>query len=65
MSKKTNGVASKTPAQVSRRIAVIARLEKQLKANVKPVREVDYLVPLTEKDITRINKELTTLKSRV
>jgi hypothetical protein len=61
--KKFNG----TPKARTRRQNVIERLEKQLKADNKSAKELGkmVLVPLDEKDINRINKELTILKTRV
>jgi len=68
MSKKTSGVPAKTLAKISRRQRVIVILEKQLKLGTKRTynpEEGYNIVPLTEKDILRINKEIETLKSRV
>ena len=61
--KKFNG----TPKARTRRTNVIGRLEVQLKKNTKPTKELGkmVLVPLDEKDTNRINKELTTLKTRI
>jgi L-lactate utilization protein LutB len=61
--KKFNG----TPKAKTRRTNVIARLESQLKKNIKSTKELGkmVLVPLDEKDTNRINKELTTLKTRI
>jgi hypothetical protein len=61
--KKFNG----TPKARTRRTSVIGRLEKQLKVNTKSTKELGkmVLVPLDEKDTNRINKELTTLKTRI
>jgi hypothetical protein len=61
--KKFNG----TPKARTRRQNVITRLEKQLKASNKPAKVEGKItnVSLEEKDINRINKELTTLKTRI
>jgi hypothetical protein len=58
--KKFNG----TPKARTRRTNAIARLEAQLKTGVKPG-EGTTLITLDEKDTNRINKELTTLKTRI
>jgi len=68
MSKKQNGVNyGKTVAQKSRRERVIAMLEKQLKSGKKRQKVVDgnKIIPLTEKDVKRIEKEIETLKDRI
>lgn len=64
--KKRNGVNwSMTIPAKSRRQRVLPRLQNQLKAGVKPSKEnPGEMIPLTEKDIKRINKEVETLKSR-
>ena len=61
--KKFNG----TPKARTRRTNVIERLEKQLKVGAKSTTELGkiILVPLTESDTNRINKELQTLKTRI
>ena len=61
--KKFNG----TPKARTRRQNVIERLEKQLKAGNKSSKVEGKIVniPLDEKDTNRINKELTTLKTRI
>ena len=51
--------------QTSRRQSVIDRLEKQLKDGNKTGKKGFVKVPLTDFDKKRINKEMTTLKSRV
>jgi hypothetical protein len=50
-----------------RRVNALSRLEKQLKANIKPnkVDNVNPLVELTEKDVARIKAEVETLKKRL
>ena len=67
MSQKTNGVPSKTVPMVGRRLRVIDMLTAQLKRGnkVAKVDKKDVTIPLTDKDITRIEKELTILKARV
>lgn len=65
MSKKTNGVNwSRTPQHTFRRQGALARLENQLKIGKKTTGDGE-LHDLTEKDIKRINKEITTLKERI
>ena len=61
--KKFNG----TPKAKTRRTNVIVRLEKQLKSGNKTTKAEGKIVSvsLDEKDINRINKELTTLKTRI
>ena len=61
--KKFNG----TPKARTRRTNVIERLEAQLKAGNKPAKVEGKItsVPLDEKDTNRINKELSTLKTRI
>lgn len=48
---------------IARNRQVVSRLEAQLKRGTKPSPEGD--VPLTEKDITRINAELGVVKERL
>ena len=61
--KKFNG----TPKARTRRTNVIERLEKQLKVGNKITKVEGKItsVSLDEKDVTRINNELTTLKTRI
>lgn len=67
MSCKTKKGYAANPRATERRNRVIQRLEAQLKSGMKPgekpVRGID--VPLEERYIKRIEKELTTLKARV
>lgn len=70
MSQKANGVNfGKTEQQKSRRERVIPRLEAQLKTGMKMPKSakegITKLVPLTDADIKRINKEIATLKARL
>jgi hypothetical protein len=65
MSNKSTKGYSGTPQAKSRRERVITRLETQLKAGTKPTSELGVSVPLEDKDITRINKELVVLKTRI
>lgn len=67
MSKKTNGVNyGKTAPQRGRRNRALEQLEAQLKTGVKTIKgSIDETKPLTEKDVTRINREIATLKSRI
>ena len=52
---------------MARRVSVIERLEKQLKSELKMEkgRTDGHKIPLTDKDIIRIKKEIETLKKRV
>jgi len=67
MSEETNGVKkwAKSPAHKQRRRNAIARLEKQLKEGKKTNKTGKALIPLTDKDVIRINKELSILKARI
>ena len=68
MSKKKSGINySKAVPVRSRRSRVIKVLEGQLKSGLKTEkkRTDGHKIPLTEKDIKRIEKEVTTLKERV
>lgn len=63
---KTKGNAT------DRRKGVIVRLKKQLKDGVKTANVADFAgvkketkVPLTDNDVIRIKKEISTLESRV
>jgi hypothetical protein len=61
---KKNGVNhSLLIAAKSRRKSVIERLEAQLKVGIKTTKNGDRV--LSDSDITRINKEITVLKTRV
>ncbi len=71
MSKKTNGVNwNKDSKSKERRKRAIDRLEIQLRSGKKQLRstrlqkQVSY-DDLSETDISRINKELDTLKTRI
>ena len=64
MSRKTNGVKfAKSPAHRKRRENALHRLEVQLTDGLKTVNE--EAVPLTDKDIKRIEKEIEILESRI
>lgn len=64
MSNKRNGVKHSMRVPVkSRRQRVIGRLESQLKSGTKNTKE--GIVQLTDKDVKRINREISTLKSRI
>lgn len=54
---------NKTVMARSRRRSVIPRLEAQLKLGIKQTKEGK--VPLTEKDIRRIENELVVLNERI
>tara|TARA_R110000796_G_scaffold1673_2_gene6932 strand:+ start:8922 stop:9131 length:210 start_codon:yes stop_codon:yes gene_type:complete len=68
MSKKNNGVNyGRTAPQKSRRSRALDMLEKQLVKGTKPSKEEDTKdqpIPLIDKDIKRINKEIGILKAR-
>ena len=64
MSNKSQKGFNGTPKARTRRVNVISRLEKQLKAGVKP-EEGTNLITLDERDINRIGKELEILKKRI
>jgi Sec7-like guanine-nucleotide exchange factor len=62
---KISGVKGTVP-QVSRRKRVIEMLKAQLKSGVKTKKgTLNEKIPLTEKDVKRINKEIEILKTRV
>lgn len=52
-------------AQNQRRKRTANRLEEQLKKGLKQDHETKLMIPLTEKDIERIKKEISTLNSRI
>lgn len=61
-----SGVKGATVPQVSRKKRALEMLEEQLKSGVKTKKDTfDEKIPLTEKDIKRINKEIETLKKRI
>lgn len=61
---KKNGVKfSRQKQVVERRKRVITRLESQLKSNTKNSKE--GVLPLTDKDVTRIKKEIEILSERL
>lgn len=51
-------------SSIARNKTVVSRLEAQLKRGTKPQPGGED-VPLTDKDIARINKELETVKARL
>jgi hypothetical protein len=68
MSKDKNGVKrwAKTPAHRQRRKSAIERLEAQLLEGLKLIKGKRFVaIPLTDKDVKRIEKELTILKQRI
>jgi hypothetical protein len=69
MSKKTNGVNwAKSPAHNHRRITVLKKLQKQLESNTKTSKDEHgkkVVIALTERDVSRIEKEIQTLKTRI
>ena len=70
MSKDTNGVKkwNKQASAKRRRLVVIKRLESQLISrtkNLNYLKKVKLRSVLQEKDVTRITKELETLKLRI
>lgn len=50
---------------IARREKVIDRLEVQLKAGTKTVKKSGEVIALTATDVKRIQKEISTLKSRL
>lgn len=68
MSSKHNGVNwNKSSKSKQRRKSVIERLKAQLKLGKKTItveKKVE-IVPLSEKDVNRINKELEVLETRI
>jgi hypothetical protein len=62
---KISGVKGATVKQKARKKEVIIRLTKQLLLGTKVPKQGGDVIPLETKDITRINKELEILKSRV
>jgi|TARA_R110000803_G_scaffold194392_2_gene257471 hypothetical protein len=49
--------------QISRRTSALQRLETQIENGTRIVK--DSVVPLTEKNIKRINKEIEILKNKI
>ena len=66
MQKTKKGYAF-NPKAIERRTKVIQHLENQLKKGTKNVKQEEKIVelPLVEKDVKRIKKELLTLKTRI
>ena len=58
---------SKTPQAKSRRSSVLERLTSQLKSGLKTEKKSTdgKQIPLTDKDKTRIEKEIEVLKTRL
>jgi len=66
MSRKKSGINwSKSAPVKSRRVRVIDLLEKQLKNGTKTSKENNEKISLTDKDKSRINKEIETLNKRI
>lgn len=68
MSNKSKKGYNGTPHAKERRVRVIERLESQLKRGVRTPKKNEKTVDvpvLTETNITRIKKELETLKTRI
>ena len=68
MSNKSKKGFNGTPQARERRTLVVTRLEAQLKRGMRsPKKDEQTLsdVPLTDKDIERIKKELSILKNRI
>lgn len=68
MSNKTGKGYNADKQSVQRRKNVIERLEKQLKRGMRPPKKTEQTlsdVPLDDKDIARINKEISILKTRI
>lgn len=62
---KQAGKVNKSVKTVIRRKAVIERLEKQLLSGKKNDKITKDIQDLLDKDVTRITKEIETLKSRI
>ena len=54
-----------SPPQKERRETVLARLTIQLERGVKPCKETKKDIPLTDKDVKRITREIETLNSKL
>lgn len=69
MSEKQSGVNwNKSSKTKKKRVAVINRLEVQLKLNEKPLEVIagmQVYTNLTDHDVIRINREIETLKTRI
>ena len=66
MSRKKNGINwSKTAPAKSRRVRVLDQLNYQLKDSTKTSKEDNKKIPLTDKDIKRINNEIEILYKRI
>lgn len=68
MANKSKKGYNGTPHAKERRTRVIERLESQLKRGVKTPKKgqkTDDVPLLTDSDVTRIKKELETLKTRI
>jgi len=50
---------------ITRRERVIERLEAQLKSGTKTAKKSGEIITLTTHDVNRIQKEISTLKSRL
>lgn len=62
---KLNSIMAKRGDSNYRRSSALGRLEAQLKAGTKTAKKsYDKKVPLTEKDIKRINKEIENIKKK-
>ena len=61
-----SGVKGVTLPQMSRKKRVLEMREAQLKAGTKTKKgTLDEKIPLSEKDVKRIKKEIETLKKRI
>ena len=66
MSRKTNGVCSKTAPQQSRRSRALSNLQSQLNLGTKTQKgTMDTQIPLTDSDVKRINQVITNLKAKL
>jgi len=68
MANKSKKGYNGTPHAKERRGRVVDRLESQLKSGLRPPKKNEQTVsdvPLMDKDIVRIKKELETLKTRI
>ena len=54
-----------SPAQKQRRETVLARLTIQLQKGVKPCKDTGKNIPLADRDIKRITREIETLTTKL
>jgi len=56
---------SHTVLVTERRLSALKRLQSQLKRKTKPEKHGTNMIKLSDRDIRRIEAEITTLKSRI